>query len=347
MKQLTILLLPLLLLAACKQEQPATEKKTDDTIPVRVMKIQPGNSNSTITASGRFTTDDETVLAFKTGGVIDHILVREGDAIKAGQLLATLKLTEIDAMVQQATLAAEKAKRDYERVTNLYKDSVATLEQMQNAKTAMDVASQQLETARFNRTYSEIHAPRSGYVLRKMASEGQVAGPGTPVLQVNGATGSGWLLQVGLSDKQWAIVKEHDKATVHTDAGITYEATVLRKAQIADPMTGLFAADLKLAATKPQEIASGMYGKATIQTTALTAGSQWKIPYDALLDADGSMGYVFAVKDDGKTVIRVKVTIAGMETDSVVISEGLEDVTAIVISGSAYLTDNSSISIVQ
>ncbi len=46
--------------------------------------------------------------------------MKEGDAIKKGQLLATLNLTEIDASLQQAQLAYEKASRDLQRLNNLY-----------------------------------------------------------------------------------------------------------------------------------------------------------------------------------------------------------------------------------
>ena len=72
-----------------------------------------------IQTSGLFTTDDETYLAFKTGGIIEKIYVKEGDAIRKGQLLATLNLTEIEAQVAQARLSFEKAKRDF-RASKIY-----------------------------------------------------------------------------------------------------------------------------------------------------------------------------------------------------------------------------------
>ena len=75
------------------------------------------------------------------------MLVKEGDRVKKGQLLDTLKSTEIAAQVQQVNLALEKAQRDYQRASKLYKDSVATLEQLQNAKTGVDIARQNLQQA--------------------------------------------------------------------------------------------------------------------------------------------------------------------------------------------------------
>ena len=162
-------------------------ERTSEVIPVRVMAIAQQELQPVIQTSGLFTTDDETNLAFKTGGIIEKMYVKEGDAIRKGQLLAALNLTEIEAQVAQARLSFEKAKRDFNRVENLYKDSVTTLEQFQNARTGMDVASRKLDAANFNRSYSEIRAMNNGFVLRKMASDGQVISSGTTVFQTNGA----------------------------------------------------------------------------------------------------------------------------------------------------------------
>ena len=151
--------------------------------------------------SGQFTTDDEVMMSFKTTGIISKIFVKEGDAIKKGQLLATLNLTEIDASLQQAQLAYEKASRDLQRLNNLYNDSVATLEQVQNAKTTRDLAAQQLNTARFNSQYSEIRAEANGFVLRKLANEGQLVSSGNAVFQTNGAGSGKWILRSGITDQ--------------------------------------------------------------------------------------------------------------------------------------------------
>src|SRR5690606_38070776 len=140
--------------------------------------------------------------------------------------------TEVNAMVTQAKLALQKAERDFERAQNLYRDSVATLEQMQNAKTALDLARQQATGAEFNQQYSEIRATSSGVVLQKFANDGQVVGPGIPVLMINGANAAKWMLKVAVSDQQWAAISVGDKAEVISDVlpDTKMEATVFKKA---------------------------------------------------------------------------------------------------------------------
>lgn len=346
---LLLLLSAPVVFSACGGQSTASGIPAQDAVPVKLLPLSTQPAGGTIPVSGMFTTDDEVLLSFKTGGIIQRILVKEGDAIRQGQTIATLNTTEIDAAVQQAQLAFEKAGRDHQRATNLYNDSVATLEQLQNAQTAKEMAAQQLRTAQFNRSHSVISAPRNGFVLRKLASEGQLVQPGTPVVQTNGAQSGAWLLRVGVSNREWAAIQLGDKASLEVESvpGKTFTGEVSRRGEGIDPQTGAFTVDIKLTGQKPSNIAFGMFGKASITTSAKSTGgtSGWAIPYDALLDGDGSNGFVF-ITNDGKTAHKVPVTVAGIEKDHVLISAGLENARQLIISGSAYLTDSSQIRII-
>ncbi|MBS0029172.1 efflux RND transporter periplasmic adaptor subunit [Chitinophaga sp. 22321] len=344
----TLLLLPLSLLLFSCGSKPATTAIVSDTIPVKIMPLQKQGTAFTINASGQFTTDDEVYLSFKTNGIISNILVKEGDPVRKGQLLATLNLTEIDAQVQKDQLAFEKAQRDYQRIVRLHNDSVATQEQLENAKTTMDQARQQLSTTQFNRSYSAIHATQDGYVLHKLVSSGQMVNAGTPVLQTNGASSAHWLLRVGVSDREWAQVKNGDKATIEISGvpGDSLTGMVTRKSEGIDAQSGTFLIDVQLTGSKPAAIAAGMFGRCHINAGAVTGSTAWSIPYAALLDGNGSSGFVF-VTNDNKIAQRIPVTIAGMEKENVLISNGMEQAKALIISGSAYLKDQSPIRIIQ
>src|SRR5690606_32486381 len=124
-------ILALALISSCSGSGERTSAiQVEDTIPVKLMPLQQLGALSAVEATGIFTTDDETLLGFKNGGVISKIYVKEGDAIRKGQRLASVQAVEVDAMAGQANIALEKARRDYERARKLYLDSVATLEQM-------------------------------------------------------------------------------------------------------------------------------------------------------------------------------------------------------------------------
>jgi len=85
-----------------------------------------------------------------------------------------------------------------------------------------------------------------------------------------------------------------------------------------------------------------MFGKTEIRLSA--ESGVWLIPYEALLDGDGGNGYVF-VTDDGQTARRIPVTIGRIERDHIVVTGGLEDARALVVSGSPYLRDGSTITV--
>jgi RND family efflux transporter MFP subunit len=344
---LAISTLSVLLLSGCGKEQElSTLPKSAEAVPVKIIFLSQVEVSGSVHSSGQFTTDDETMLSFKTGGIVDRIYVKEGDRIRKGKLLATLDLTEISSQVNQTMIAFEKASRDYERLENLRKDSVATLEQLQNSKTGLELARQQLNAAKFNMQYSEIIATHDGVILKKLASEGQILGPGMPVLQTSSKGQTDWILRVAVSDKEWANIRLNDKATVQIEAlNINdMQAYVSSKAENADQMTGSFSIDLKLTNARKLNIASGMFGKAEIMLSQKNL--VWQIPYDALLDGNADKGFVF-VTNDNINAIKVPVTIEAIDGKNILVSEGLEEYKSLIVSGSAYLTDKSVIKVIN
>lgn len=337
--------LVILTLSCSEKEKKGSIPKNSEPIPVKVMELSASKNISIISASGQLTTDDETILAFKTGGIVNAVLVKEGDMIRKGQLLATLDLTEINAQVAQTRNGYEKAQRDFQRVKNLYKDSVATLEQLQNAETGFSVAKEQLNAANFNRSFSEIHAPANGYVLHKFVNAGQMVGIGSPILITNGAVQGKWIVKVGVSDRQWAIIETHDIAEVHIDAypHNVFSARVVRKSKRADMTGGAFTIELEVN-NKGLKLATGLFASAEIKSEkSLTT---WSVPYEAVLDANGNEGFVF-ITNDNQTALRQPVTIESFNGNTIRISMGLERARALIIAGSAYLTDGSPVQIIK
>ena len=337
-----------ILLSSCgnKQKKDDTATFAEETIPVKTTAVEQLESSSSITSTGLLSTENEARYSFKIAGIIERININEGQFFKKGQLLATLKITEIDAQVTQANLGYEKAKRDYTRANNLYRDSVATLEQLQNSKTGLDIAKKTVDAVVFNKKYAYIYAGADGFVTKKLANEGEVVNGGTSILAINEISGSSdWVLKVGVTDKEWAAIEIGNKATVTLDAfpDKIFNAIVFRKSQAADIGSSSFQIEIKISLgnTKP---AVGMFGKANIITRH--DDNVMVIPYGSLIEADGNKGFVFTTVGTNR-VKKIPVTILKFDNDKVYLKDKLEGIENIVISNSAYLNEQSIIKIIQ
>jgi RND family efflux transporter MFP subunit len=223
MTQLTnITLFMILLITACNSKQesevPVTTNKPSEAFHVRSAPVVMSDLSDLIHVTGVIESDTEAKPSFKTGGVISRVYVREGDHVKKGQIIARLDMTEIEAQATQAKFALDKAMRDEQRVKNLYADSIVTTEQLQNAGTAVDLAKKTLQIAEFNVAYSEVRSPIDGTVISQLMHEGEITGPGIPVVYIIGVRQSDWKIVAGLTDKDWGRVRVGDKATIRLDA---------------------------------------------------------------------------------------------------------------------------------
>ncbi|WP_354580937.1 efflux RND transporter periplasmic adaptor subunit [Hymenobacter sp. UYP22] len=351
MNHLVTLLTPLLGLvlagaSSCqkaKSEAAAVPPATESLDYVTLAPVQHAALTRPVEAAGQLSSESEAQLSFKTGGLVRRVLVKEGDLVRPGQLLATLDLTEINAQVAQAEQGQQKARRDLERFSRLLADSAAPLEAVQNLRTAYGVAREQARIARFNQQFSEIHAPVAGRVVRKTINEGELASPGTPVLFV-AATADGWTLKTGVADKDWARVQVGDPATVRLDAypGRTFRGRVRRRAAGADPATGTWQLDVQVLLQPDAPLATGLFAQATLQPQQ--RASYQVIPAGAVVEGNGDDAFVFAPAAGGR-VRKLPVRIAFMDGERVYVRSGLETIPQVVAEGSGFLTEYSTIQV--
>lgn len=326
-----------------KQKNPLGEP---DVIAVKTAPLSSYIVPGTIHASGLVSTENEANYAFKIGGVISRVFVEEGQFFRKGQVLATLNVTEIAAGLAQSDLGVAKAQRDYERAMNLYRDSVFTLEQLQNTRTALEVARKSKEAVAFNERYAKIYAASDGFVTKKIANEGEVVAGGMPVLLTNSTVANGsYILKVGVTDLEWSAINVGQPAKVSLDGyiGQQFNATVSKKLPSADREIGSFQVELRLKLDKVTPPV-GMFGKAEIATDS--DGNAVIIPYSSLVEADGDKGFIYTTVGSDK-VKKIPVHILRFENKRVYLRDRLEGIGQIVVSNSAFLNEQSIIKIIK
>ena len=318
---------------------PEKEQEKDRSVKINVHEVNYQPYSFPVHTSGKLVSETESKLSFKTGGIIANIFVEEGESVSKGQTLAALNLSEIKARKRQAKLALEKARRDYRRAKNLYQDTVATKEDFQNAKTALEVAEADYEIAKFNLTHSTIKAPAKGKILKKLSSVNEIVAPGYPVL-LFGSTASEWVVRVNVTDKDILKIKKDDTAHIRFDAyeNKTFSGKVSRISQSADPYTGTFEVDVKL--QNPDiSLTRGLIASTEIypEKSSRLAG----IPIEALIEASGDRGFVYVYSNGN--VNRRAVEIRRITEDTLMISQGVKEGERVVTSGVSYINEETEV----
>ena len=170
MRHILILIMPLLILSACKEEASVTETPVK---AVKTITISEGAGSNSRQISGVVKTSGESILSFRVGGRVASVDVKIGDAVKKGQVLAKLEQKEYELAVQSARAEVASAKAnlveksgDLTRQKNLKKqDFVAqsAVDQAQAAysaaKSSVDVANAALRSAQNDLSDTTLKAP--------------------------------------------------------------------------------------------------------------------------------------------------------------------------------------------
>jgi RND family efflux transporter MFP subunit len=332
----------LIMLAGCS---PAEQKEITEIkpIPVRTMQAEVKEYKVAVRATGLLSTTTEMKLSFKTGGIISQLNVREGISIHRGDVLAELDLSEVRAQVDQAYIGLEKAKRDLTRAGNLYRDSVVTLEQYQNANSAFEVAKSQVLIADFNLKHSRIEAPSDGTIQKILVETSELIGSGYPAI-LFASTENDWVVRASLTDKDIVKLSLGDSAKVYMDAfpGIAFRAKITELGAVADPVTGTYETELMIFQARPQ-FRTGFISRAEIYPSLVKRSLM--VPIHALIDASDHSAGLFVLLDGVAKKKRIRT--GAVVGDQVVVLEGLSEGEEVITDGARYLTDGTTVEAVQ
>ncbi len=144
----------------CKKNQfPAVDTQK----PVRTTIVE------NIPANGKIQPVTEVKISPDVSGEIVELHVKEGDAVKKGDLIIKIKqdiylsavdqamasLNAVRASYKQQQAQTLRAKQNYERYSKLYELKTVSKAEYENACAEWDVAQQQLDGARFNISSAE------------------------------------------------------------------------------------------------------------------------------------------------------------------------------------------------
>ncbi len=333
--------LALLTATACGGGADASPDTAIPPVPVTLANVEQRAVAQPIVATGTFGTKDDIALSFKVGGVVARLTVDEGTTVRRGQLLASLDLREIDAMVTKARAAADKAARDVKRLQALYTDSVATYAQLQDAETGLAAAQADLDAAMVNREYAVITSPVDGQVQQRRLNAGSLVSPGQEVL-VLGSSRRGRVVRVGLTDRDAVRVARGDSAEITFDAlpGDTFRGVVSQIGVATNVRTGTVPVEVTV--TGADRLPSGTVAR--VQLAARASSTVTLVPIEALVEADGDSATVYTVREGNAA--RHQVHIAFLAGAQVAVT-GLDNETRVVTAGASYLAHGVAVRVID
>ena len=161
--------------------------KVIELIPVELHTISPRGLVDTVRFTGTTQPVDQTIVKARVRGRLAEVLVREGDKVTKGQVLARFEEAELQSKVNERRSALEAARADARWTSrdrsdkeslasrNIVSQSAADLARAtaENRSSMVAVAEAQLEVAVRNLNDAQVVAPFDGVVGERLANQGE------------------------------------------------------------------------------------------------------------------------------------------------------------------------------
>ena len=141
----------LLLAGGCDKEPPPQPQVIR---PVKMLTIEGAGSASQREYPATVKATQQADMGFEVPGRISEFLVKEGQIVESGQVLARLDDRDYQAELEKAKANQRKAQADLNRSLSIYRQdkgaiSTTTIESDRRAKEVTDAATRRLNQARF------------------------------------------------------------------------------------------------------------------------------------------------------------------------------------------------------
>ncbi len=168
--------------ASVAKAQTVVELAAGDVVKAETRKLSQG-----LPISGSLKAYNSAVVKARAAGELQGLTVREGETVKAGQVIARVDATEYNARVRQAQQQADSAKAQIDIAQRQFDNNKALVDQGFISRTALDTSMNNLAAARANhqaalagvelarKTLADtvLRAPISGVVSQRLAQPGE------------------------------------------------------------------------------------------------------------------------------------------------------------------------------
>ena len=327
-------------------------------IYVKAEKVKKGTIKAIVSAPGRVTPKNKVNISSDIMGKLIKLNVKEGDKVKAGQILAELERSREEAAMESARSALKSAEANYnmkksnfERRKTLYSKSLISKETFEADKTDLEMAKLAVEERKANLKQAlenlyktEIRSPIDGVVTKLNVEEGETVvtgtmnNPGTVLMTISDL--SKMQVECDVDESDVVNIEIGQPAEITVDAiedtifnGKVVEVSNSGKTLYSGTQEEVTNFEIKVAFNKTDKrLRPGM--SSTVDIITASKDSALKVPIQAVvereIDNDKKTG-VFIIKDGEAHFTPVETGIAS-ETE-MEITKGLKG-TELVVTGS-------------
>lgn len=299
------------------------------------------------TFTGRTKPASEVNLAFRVPGQIERVLVKEGDYVQKGQVVAVMDARDYQVQVAATQAEYEQVKADAERVMALYAEGNTTASNNDKARYGLQQISQKLANHRNQLADTRLRSTINGYVQTKFHESGETVSAGMPVVSVFGSGDTE--VEINISASDFAHIDKFTGFGCRFDVtgDETFPLTIARVSQEANT-SQLYTVRLKFTGDVDHtKITPGMTTMVYAEVSGNDAAGIVSVPASAVLNDHGkTQVYVYDAKAGVVKARNVKV--ASVQRDGTMqVSSGLNSGETIVASGVHHVKDGQKVRLLE
>jgi membrane fusion protein (multidrug efflux system) len=334
-----------LLLAACKggggdaeAKGKAGEDKGPDAIPVEVEAAARRAIAASYTGTAPLEPRAESQVVAKTSGVALQVLVEEGQAVRAGQVLARLDPDRAALQAAQTAAQMRKLEANFRRSQQLAAQQLVSAADNDQLRYDLENARAANRLANLELSYASVKAPISGVIAQRSIKPGNFVQINTPIFRI--VDNSRLEATLNVPERELATLKAGQPVKLQVDAlpGRSFDGTVDRIAPVVDAGSGTFRVITTFAGQ--DLLQPGMFGRIRIDHDQ--RADALVIPRAALLEGETDSA-VYVVRE-GKAV-RVPVRLGYIDGAYAEVVDGLKAGERVVTAGKVALRDGSAVQV--
>lgn len=338
---LVLALLAIASLSSCGDDGNAKSKRAGKAQLVELAEVQFAPVQYAADRAGSLRAVRQVKLFNQEEGQVARVLVRQGDHVKRGQILARLDARLLQAQLDKAIANRKQAEFELERTKKLAPKKLISENALLQVQTKLEISKADESVLRTRLDYMTIRAPFNGDIAERLVEPGDVVSKHTHMLTI--VDSSKLVTDVQVSELLVSRLNIGDRADVSIDAlgGTVYPGKILRIYPTIDPATRLGRIEVLLDPV-PQGARDGHFCRVTLYSS----GTRPLVVPSVSVRRDEIGEFVFVADENGKAK-RVPVVSGLRFARNVEIQSGLEEKQKVVSKGFLGLVNGQPIKVVN